>query len=344
MGMLKMDEEAKKQAKESAADESGDVPDEDEPVPEFWGESSNPVLSAAKKFVEQYDEMYEERINEICSKKEEQKAKIAKIENEGEDGEKVDEVGDVDKNEEELVEIDDVKDIFDVLDPLLIYLRIVHYVDFYNQSDYNSFEDEHPYRVGQCHVRGAIPSRGVSSETARDFMLKFEEKIQASLLKENGAQLDEEKALELGLKSVDDEIETFVNINTKKLDEEKFLCPLSNKKFKGKEYVRKHIFNKHAEKVEAVKRDVCYFNNYVRDANKDGPLEPRYVPKSRSSRDERDSRDSRRDDRRSRDDRRGDYGRQDSRRSNGGYGGDRYGQSGGVMSRHSRDQLRAAAN
>merc|ERR1712150_222910 len=101
---------------------------------------------------------------------------------------------------------------------------------------------------------------------------------------------------------------------------------------------------------DAVRGDVCYFNNYVRDENKDGPLEPRYVPKmSGGRRDDRDSRDSRRDDRRSRgDDRRGggDYNsRQDSRRSDG-YGGGRYGQNngGGVMSRHSKDQLRAAAN
>lgn len=344
--MAKIDESAKVAHKESAADESGDVPEEDEPVPEFWGENSNPVLNAAKKFVEQHNEIYEERIAEMLKKPEDKKAKIAKIENQ--DGEIKTEVAE-DENDEDLIEIDCIDDIFGVLDPLLAYLRIVHYIDFYNQSDYHSFEDEHPYRVGACHVRGGIPSRGVSAETARDFTLKFEEKITTNLLKCDGLQLDGEQSAELGLKSIDDEIEAFLAINTQQLDAEKYLCPLSNKKFKGKEYVRKHIFNKHGDKVDAVRGDVNYFNNYVRDSNKDGPLEPRYVPKSNSSRSDRDVRDSRRggeDSRRSRDDR-GSYSRQDSRRTD--VSTDRRGQgyqanSGGVMSRHSKDQLRAAAN
>lgn len=271
--MAKIDESAKVAHKESAADESGDVPEEDEPVPEFWGENSNPVLNAAKKFVEQHNEMYEERIAEMLKKPEDKKAKIAKIENQ--DGEIKTEVAE-DENDEDLIEIDCIDDIFGVLDPLLAYLRIVHYIDFYNQSDYHSFEDEHPYRVGACHVRGGIPSRGVSAETARDFTLKFEEKITTNLLKCDGLQLDDEQSAELGLKSIDDEIEAFLAINTQQLDAEKYLCPLSNKKFKGKEYVRKHIFNKHGDKVDAVRGDVNYFNNYVRDSNKDGPLEPRY--------------------------------------------------------------------
>ena len=44
--------------------------------------------------------------------------------------------------------------------------------------------------------------------------------------------------------------------NTQKLSDEKYLCPLSGKKFKAPEYVRKHIFNKHAEHVDEVKREV----------------------------------------------------------------------------------------
>lgn len=29
--------------------------------------------------------------------------------------------------------------------------------------------------------------------------------------------------------------------------------------------MRKHIFNKHAEKIEEVKKEVEFFNNYLRD-------------------------------------------------------------------------------
>ena len=47
-----------------------------------------------------------------------------------------------------------------------------------------------------------------------------------------------------------------MKVNTEEQGPGKFHCPLSGKKFKGPEFVKKHIFNKHAEKVENVKKDV----------------------------------------------------------------------------------------
>lgn len=55
------------------------------------------------------------------------------------------------------------------------------------------------------------------------------------------------------------EVEKFVTANAQELAKDKWLCPLSGKKFKGPEFVRKHIFNKHAEKVEEVKQEVQLF-------------------------------------------------------------------------------------
>lgn len=52
------------------------------------------------------------------------------------------------------------------------------------------------------------------------------------------------------------EVEKFVQANTQELAKDKWLCPLSGKKFKGPDFVRKHIFNKHGEKVEEVKKEV----------------------------------------------------------------------------------------
>ena len=51
-------------------------------------------------------------------------------------------------------------------------------------------------------------------------------------------------------------MEKFVEVNTVKQAENKYLCPLSGKKFKGAEFVRKHIFNKHSARVEEVKQEV----------------------------------------------------------------------------------------
>jgi hypothetical protein len=58
-------------------------------------------------------------------------------------------------------------------------------------------------------------------------------------------------------------VEKFIQANTQELAKDKWLCPLSGKKFKGPEFVRKHIFNKHAEKVDEVKKEVRVLNKLI---------------------------------------------------------------------------------
>lgn len=50
-----------------------------------------------------------------------------------------------------------------VLDRLLVYLRVVHSVDYYNHSEYAS-EDEMPNRCGIMHARGSPPSSKVTPQ------------------------------------------------------------------------------------------------------------------------------------------------------------------------------------
>ena len=40
--------------------------------------------------------------------------------------------------------------------------------------------------------------------------------------------------------------------NTQELAKDKWLCPISGKKFKGPEFVRKHIFNKQGDKASTL--------------------------------------------------------------------------------------------
>jgi hypothetical protein len=49
------------------------------------------------------------------------------------------------------------------------------------------------------------------------------------------------------------------------LAKDKWLCTLSGKKFKALEFVKKHIFNKFADQVDTVKKEVEFFNSYIRD-------------------------------------------------------------------------------
>ena len=124
------------------------------------------------------------------------------------------------------------------LDALVLYLRVVHSVDFYNGSEYAQ-EDSMPNRCGVLHVRGA---EGVAVSSP-------EERVK-------GLFEAHEKPSEDGARNEDEEIEKFMNANCQEIGKEKWVCPLSGKKFKGPEFVRKHILNKHQDKLDEVKKEV----------------------------------------------------------------------------------------
>ncbi|XP_054736326.1 serrate RNA effector molecule homolog isoform X2 [Anastrepha obliqua] len=163
------------------------------------------------------------------------------------------------ESEGEIIERD--AQLISVLDSLILYLRIVHSVDFYNHCEY-PYEDEMPNRCGIIHARGPPPSK-VSQNDIQDYIKNFENKMQTFLAKTT--TVEEEELKNLGCKDAEVEVEKFVQANTQELAKDKWLCPLSGKKFKGPEFIRKHIFNKHTEKVDEVRKEVEFFNNYLRD-------------------------------------------------------------------------------
>ncbi|XP_023037964.1 serrate RNA effector molecule homolog isoform X2 [Drosophila willistoni] len=148
-----------------------------------------------------------------------------------------------------------------VLDRLLLYLRIVHSVDYYNHCEY-PYEDEMPNRCGIIHARGPAPMK-VTSNDIQEYIKSYEGKLQQFLTKT--VLLTDDDIKDLGAKDAETEVEKFVQANTQELAKDKWLCPLSGKKFKGPEFIRKHIFNKHEEKVDEVRKEVQFFNNYLRD-------------------------------------------------------------------------------
>ncbi|XP_022788107.1 serrate RNA effector molecule homolog isoform X2 [Stylophora pistillata] len=166
-------------------------------------------------------------------------------------------------SEEEKPEVDLSCDssLMRVLDRLILYLRVVHSVDYYNGTDY-PYEDEMPNRCGIIHVRGAAPEKCTLSEV-QEWQTGINQKLEP-FLQEKESLKDEEVA-QLGKKDPEAEIEKFVEANTQELAKDKWLCPLSGKKFRGPDFVRKHIFNKHLDKVEAVKMEAEFFNNYLSD-------------------------------------------------------------------------------
>lgn len=174
--------------------------------------------------------------------------------------------------------------LISVLDKIIFYLRIVHSVDFYSKQFkllvnvqfpyYFSFtdhceypyEDEMPNRCGIIHARGPQPQNKIMSTEIQDYIKNFETKLSTFLA--GAVEVAGDELKKLGAKDIDAEVEKFISANSQELAKDKWLCPLSGKKFKGPDYIRKHIMSKHAEKVEEVKKEVEYFNNYLKDSKR----------------------------------------------------------------------------
>lgn len=165
------------------------------------------------------------------------------------------------------------------LDRMILYLRLVHSIDYYAANEYPN-EDEMPHRCGIMHARGEPPgpTSKMTQSDVNEWMASIEKKIKPFM--EAALKISDKEANQLGQKDPDSEVEKFVQSNTSELSKDKWLCPLSGKKFKGPDFVRKHLFNKHAEKVDEVRKEVKYFNNYLVDPKRPGlPEHPSSRPK-----------------------------------------------------------------
>jgi len=152
----------------------------------------------------------------------------------------------------------------EALDKVLLYLRIVHSIDFYSQKDYRG-EDDMPNRCGLMHIRHADKKDFDEAEVSK-FLLTREEKYTEFI--SNPVKVDEVETKKLGLKDEAFEIDKFVSANSQELAKDKWLCTLSGKKFKAMEFIKKHLLNKFEDKVNEVKTEVKFFNNYILDPDR----------------------------------------------------------------------------
>ncbi len=167
------------------------------------------------------------------------------------------------------------------LDNMILYLRIVHSIDFYNATEYQQ-EDWMPNRCGVLHVRGSSEQKSnafVSVLTGVNINFFDPETIKKSQIEEWNRlfeasvktfyeykeRIDDEISKRLGVKDLKEEIDKFIAVNTKQVDKEIWLCVLSGKKFKSPEYVKKHLETKHREKLVEIRNDIEYFNRFVYD-------------------------------------------------------------------------------
>lgn len=92
------------------------------------------------------------------------------------------------------------------------------------------------------------------------FISTNDERLKSTILKfEN---ISEEDLKRLGKKDPEQAVEDFIKANCVELSQDKWLCPLSGKKFKGPEFIRKHLFSKHEQKIDEARAEVCLVHEF----------------------------------------------------------------------------------
>ncbi|KAL7056197.1 hypothetical protein AAHC03_021045 [Spirometra sp. Aus1] len=173
------------------------------------------------------------------------------------------------------------------LDRLIIYLRLVYSIDFYAPALYCD-ESDMPHVCAIIHVRPSVGTRLPSPPPPVFSDLRMESaahrvfsrqicrlfRLLTPILPPGTNDIGQDEALAsylkpLGYRDPDEIVEAFIKANTKRKKRKVdiiWVCPLSDKKFRDPIFVRKHILNKHMEKVEEAKKENAdFFNNFLAD-------------------------------------------------------------------------------
>ncbi|TPX60142.1 hypothetical protein PhCBS80983_g02000 [Powellomyces hirtus] len=155
------------------------------------------------------------------------------------------------------------------LDLYITYLRKVHNYDYYGGIETSSPEDF--ARKSSVMLRRPPVEKKVSV-----FLDRLDMRVDLRIRK----PLDGPEITKMGGKLLEVELDKFLGKSVKKEAEGKFRCTVCSKLFKGEEFVKKHLKTKHNEITLPTRKEVEFFNNYVRDPNKVDPTRPPQQPSS----------------------------------------------------------------
>jgi hypothetical protein len=118
---------------------------------------------------------------------------------------------------------------------------------------------------GVLHVRGSL-NKATKDTQKTDiglYLREFEKNIKTFTAYKDS--IDLEIAQRFGLKNYKESEEEFSKSNSIEIEKTKWQCKLCKKKFKGSNYVEKHIRVRHKPSLVELKKSVEYFNNFVFD-------------------------------------------------------------------------------
>lgn len=151
-----------------------------------------------------------------------------------------------------------------ILDRLILYLRIVHSVDYYGCA-YLEQEDRQPRRVGTIHMRG-IPLKEPSPKNLTFYIKFFEERLKQMF---PAQQKIADAQMELfGSRDAEPEIEKYVKSCIIPARDGLAKCSVCYKRFTSFEFAEMHVRERHKEEVEKVQWETDFFNNYLADPNR----------------------------------------------------------------------------
>ena len=155
-----------------------------------------------------------------------------------------------------------------VLEKMLEYAWKVHGVDYYAGKEVAFFEFDQR-KEGTHTRRGPRPDAEASgameegdSEEEKQFFKNLEIKWELRVI-------EGDKATKLiGKDKIEEDIEDHVKTQVKCIDDTKFMCVICTKLFKGKDFVVKHILNKHDQIIQDIRCQKVhqkYKDNFLSD-------------------------------------------------------------------------------
>jgi len=167
-----------------------------------------------------------------------------------------------DAKDKKLINYDD--NLARVLDRLILYLRVVHSVDYYACRIYPE-EDDEPRRISTFTLRDDATRMSKPKRLAH-YIRAFESRLKTMLPVEG--RLAGEHVEVLGKKNIEQEVTKFCQANIIALHDGMSKCCLCYKRFESDEFALSHMNEKHIDKIEEVKWVVLTFNNYLLDASR----------------------------------------------------------------------------